>query len=434
MWLISVALFIATVWLLLHFAKIYSGRKLNYWKKQGFPILEETISGWDVFTGKGNDFDNFTDRRAFADDKLFKNGLFGLDGQPWKNMRTFLSPTFTSGRIRQMFSHFEKSANNLTGFIKTKKISATAPPHFDLPLVDAMRKYSMQVITSAAFGLNVNSFHENDKIVPMAERIFIISVSAKIKIAICQKLPKLAKLLNLKVFDPEPTNFFWGLISSSLKTRQESGVKGNDFVQILVDAMNDKSGDKKSNIKWSDDVAIPQAFAFIAAGFDTIANNLSVACYVLATHADIQEELYQVLRRHPAVARLDRICTKDYMLPGNGGKPRIIPKGTVVALPTDAFHKDEQYFPNPYKFDPTRFNKENKAKRNTYAYMPFGIGPRSCIGMRFALVETKVALAYIVRNFVIRPAQGTPVPEKMEKDIVGYKVSSDVKLKFIPRE
>lgn len=54
MWLISVALFIATVWLLLHFAKIYSGRKLNYWKKQGFPILEETISGWDVFTGKGN--------------------------------------------------------------------------------------------------------------------------------------------------------------------------------------------------------------------------------------------------------------------------------------------------------------------------------------------------------------------------------------------
>lgn len=88
----------------------------------------------------------------------------------------------------------------------------------------------------------------------------------------------------------------------------------------------------------------------------------------------------EVLRRHPAVARLDRICTKDYMLPGNGGKPRIIPKGTVVALPTDAFHKDEQYFPNPYKFDPTRFNKENKAKRNTYAYMPFGIGPRSCIG------------------------------------------------------
>lgn len=190
-----------------------------------------------------------------------------------------------------------RSANNLTGFIKTKKISATAPPHFDLPLVDAMRKYSMQVITSAAFGLNVNSFHENDKIVPMAERIFIISVSAKIKIAICQKLPKLAKLLNLKVFDPEPTNFFWGLISSSLKTRQESGVKGNDFVQILVDAMNDKSGDKKSNIKWSDDVAIPQAFAFIAAGFDTIANNLSVACYVLATHADIQEELYREVEK-----------------------------------------------------------------------------------------------------------------------------------------
>ncbi|OXA44601.1 Cytochrome P450 3A13 [Folsomia candida] len=421
MWLISITLLFATLWLLRYFFKNHNSAKLTYWKKQGWPILEETISGWDVFTGKGNvsdsdveyykelerqkepcgvvtelgtpivvvrdldlvkdifikDFDHFTDRRAFGDvDRIFKDGLFGLEGRPWKNMRTFLSPTFTSGRIRKMFCHFEKSANNLTKFIKSHHLSKNAT-HFDIPVVYTMRKFSMQVITSAAFGLKVDSFQDND-VVPMAERIFVFPIWQKIQMLISQQFPKLSSFLKLKIFDFEAADFFWGLISSALKTRKENGVKGNKILIIIA----------------------------------------------------------EVLRLYPSVARLDRICNNDYALPEtkNGGKRRIIRKGTVIAVPADAFHKDEQYFPNPFKFDPTRFNQENKAKRNPYAYMPFGIGPRSCIGMRFAIVETKVALAYIVRNFTIRPTAGTPIPEKMEKDILGYKVASNVNLQFVPRK
>lgn len=77
------------------------------------------------------------------------------------------------------------------------------------------------------------------------------------------------------------------------------------------------------------------------------------------------------------------MCTTECALPdvGKGGRARLIRKGTVIAVPADAFHKDEQYFPDPFKFDPTRFSQENKAKRSPYAYMGFGNGPRSCIGM-----------------------------------------------------
>lgn len=91
----------------------------------------------------------------------------------------------------------------------------------------------------------------------------------------------------------------------------------------------------------------------------------------------------EVLRLYPTVARINRVATADTPLPEvrNDGKARIIRKGTTIAISADAFHKDEQFYPDPFKFDPARFNKENKAKRSPYVYMAFGIGPRNCIGM-----------------------------------------------------
>lgn len=55
-------------------------------------------------------------------------------------------------------------------------------------------------------------------------------------------------------------------------------------------------------------------------------------------------------------------------------------KGTGIGIPTFAFHRDPQYFPNPDKFDPERFSEENKHKIHPFAYSPFGLGPRNCIG------------------------------------------------------
>lgn len=181
----------------------------------------------------------------------------------------------------------------MTSFIKNQQ--KTSSTNFDMPVVETMRKFSMQVITSTAFGLKVDAFHPSDEIIPVARRLFTIPTSAKVKMIFIIQFPKVAKFLKMKVEDVEGVEFFWGLISSALKLRQESGVKGNDFLQVLVDAINSK--EEKGEIDWSEDLAIPQAFAFIAAGFDTIANNLSVACYVLATHPEVQEELYREVEK-----------------------------------------------------------------------------------------------------------------------------------------
>lgn len=74
---------------------------------------------------------------------------------------------------------------------------------------------------------------------------------------------------------------------------------------------------------------------------------------------------------------LQRECNKDYQIPDSDA---IIPKGTQVHIPVIAIHMDPKYYPDPERFDPDRFTDEEKSKRPHYSYLPFGEGPRNCIG------------------------------------------------------
>jgi cytochrome P450 family 3 subfamily A len=79
----------------------------------------------------------------------------------------------------------------------------------------------------------------------------------------------------------------------------------------------------------------------------------------------------------PPVGRLERKCIKSCAI---GDEGLVIPKGVMIGVPAEGIHYDEKYYENPTKFDPERFTPENKAKRNPYTYLPFGTGPRNCIG------------------------------------------------------
>jgi hypothetical protein len=89
----------------------------------------------------------------------------------------------------------------------------------------------------------------------------------------------------------------------------------------------------------------------------------------------------ETMRKHTPISFLDRMCLHDYELPApNGNGTIILPAGTGVYISLSGLHLDANYFPEPEKFDPDRFTEENKQSRPNYTYLPFGDGPRMCIG------------------------------------------------------
>lgn len=115
----------------------------------------------------------------------------------------------------------------------------------------------------------------------------------------------------------------------------------------------------------------------------------------------------ETLRKYPPVDLLLRLASKDYKIPETD---LTIEKDTLVFIPVYGIHHHPDIYPEPDKFDPERFNDENKKARHPMAHLPFGEGPRNCIGLRFGLMQTKVGLIKLLTNFKFAPATKTTIP------------------------
>lgn len=125
----------------------------------------------------------------------------------------------------------------------------------------------------------------------------------------------------------------------------------------------------------------------------------------------------ETLRKWPNAATLERECNKSYTIEpvSPKEKPLHIKKGDNIWIPVYGIHYDPKYYPTPEKFDPERFNDDNKHKINPYTYLSFGVGPRSCIASRFALLEWKTLFYNLVMHFEIVPIKKTQIPLKLSK-------------------
>lgn len=126
----------------------------------------------------------------------------------------------------------------------------------------------------------------------------------------------------------------------------------------------------------------------------------------------------EALRLWPPILAVDRVCVKPYDIQTfeySNEKSLRLEKGDVVMLPIFPIMRDPQYYPNPNKFDPERFNEENKVNIHPYTYLPFGSGPRGCIGSRFALMEVKTLIFVLLAKFDIVVTEKTQIPVQISK-------------------
>lgn len=92
----------------------------------------------------------------------------------------------------------------------------------------------------------------------------------------------------------------------------------------------------------------------------------------------------------------------------------VLPKYTKLWIPIHAIHQDPEYYPDPNKFDPERFSPSVVKQRHPLAFLPFGNGPRNCIGVKFAMMQVRVGLISLLRNFKFSPCSRTLIPLQFE--------------------
>lgn len=114
---------------------------------------------------------------------------------------------------------------------------------------------------------------------------------------------------------------------------------------------------------------------------------------------------------HSIVPVLTRIAVKDYQVPST---KTVIEKGTIIMVPVYAVQRDPDVYENPDQFDPSRFDKDKVSQRHPCAFMPFGEGPRVCIGLRFGMMQAKIALVFLLTKFHFSPNEKTTVPLELD--------------------
>lgn len=225
-------------------------------------------------------------------------------------------------------------------------------------------------------------------------------------------------------------DYFLGLSRSILQQRRQQGHSRNrDLVQLMLEAHEETVHGVS---KLSDDEVTAQSVTFLIAGFETTGNTLCSTAYYLATYPEVQDRiiqevdealdssgskpLYDVVQRMPyldqVISEVLRLCGPAFSLLRGCEEETVIkgvrfPKGIDVNIPAYVLHRDPEVWDNPLEFNPENFSPEAKEKRDPYSYLPFGTGPRQCLGMRFALLEIKLGLLEILRRFKFERAPET---------------------------
>ncbi|XP_044147305.1 cytochrome P450 3A9-like [Bufo gargarizans] len=413
------------------------------------PVIIKAILVKECYT-------NFTNRRNFGLNGPLDSAITIAEDEQWKRIRTVLSPTFTSGKLKEMFqimSHYSKTlVRNIQVYVDKDEPCA---------MKDVLGAYSMDVVTSSSFSVNIDSLNNpSDPFVTQTKKLLKVGLfsPALIFVVIFPFLRPILEVLNVNFLPKDFVNFYINAVTSFKEKRQAEDHKGRvDFMQLMLDSrVEDASGLNKDQKALTDTEIMAQSVIFIVAGFETTSLTLTYLFYNLATHPDVQRKLQEevdtylpdkasptydilmqmeyldmviqeTLRMYPPAGRLERVSKQTVEING-----LTIPKGTVCMIPAYVLHHDPEFWPKPEEFHPERFSKENRANHTPYTFLPFGDGPRNCIGMRFAMLSMKVAITAILQNFTCRPCKDTLIP--MEFSTQGFmQPKKPIILQFVSR-
>ncbi len=334
--------------------------------------------------------------RPFAGD-----GLLTSDGALWRQQRKLIQPAFHRGRLATY------------GDVMVARAVQTADSFEDGHVIEIdveMAKLTLGIVVKTLFGADFTRESEE--------------VSGLMVAVLNAANQRLNGVLRPPSWVPTPRNLrekralarLDEMLHGVITTRRTSGEQRADLLSVLLAAVDEESGTRMSDRQLRDEM-----MTLFLAGHETTANALTWTWYLLSQHRDVEakllDELDEVLRgRAPTMADLANLPYTEMLVrevlrlyppaPGFAREPiedveiggYVVPKGSLVTVNTYALQRDPRFFDDPERFDPQRFARGWEESIPRYAYLPFGGGPRVCIGNGFAMMEARLIVATVAQR------------------------------------
>ena len=386
-------------------------------------------------------FDTFINNPVFVDanDYVLSQNLFGLQNIKWRHVKNLLSPSFTSSKMKTMFTFISKHAADFAELMSTLPADKS-----DINMKDIFDRYTNDVIALCIYGMKIDSIRDpTNKFYICDKDITYMSAKRNIKYIFIRTFPKLGRIFNIKLLNNHEMKYFESTIKNEIAIRDTEHITRPDMIQLMLDNRG-----KEGQIQLDVDDIVAQAYGFYFASFETSSSVMSFITYKIATNPSIQIKLQQEidelwnesnvtyetinkLKYLDAVIKealrlfsssvMERICEKAYKLPPAlpGEKSFTINKGMIIWVPLYAIHHDEKYYDNPEEFRPERFL--NNVQDNNYQslfYFPFGLRSRICIDRRFGLLMIKVIPFHLLARCELKQCAKTSSIKFNEKNLL----------------
>lgn len=339
--------------------------------------------------------------------KQIGHGLFTSNGAYWLKQRRAIQPGFHRKRLEGIARIMVEEINLYMDNILDKYVETQE----EVDLVDEMIKLAFKVITKSLFGQDF----EDDKLDLIGESVefghhYVMDKTRKPYLKFWYHLNGThAKNERLKKTRDE-------IILGFIEERRRSGEKVDDLLDMLLETRY------KDGSSMTDQQLLDETIVLFVAGHETSAITMAWAWYLLGINPAIEQKvldsveenlgnrdptfadaknlsyalqvLQETMRLYPAVWFIDREPLEDDNINGI-----IIKKGEDIGASVHSLHRNPKYWDNPNHFDPERFSAENKKNHVPFSYLPFGGGPRLCIGKNFAQMEMQFILAMLLRRY-----------------------------------
>ncbi len=350
---------------------------------------------------------DYTDPR-FGLASFLGNGLLTNDGEPWKRQRKLVQPAFHMRRIAGYADTMVDFTQRMVGHWQNGEV---------IQLDEEMSALTMQIVASSLFSEDIS----ND-----VDRVgWCMKVLQELLTSPSMVLPPWIPT-PIQRKKEEATAELDRLVYGFIADWRQQGEDRGDLLSMLMLATDEDNGAGMSDKQVRDEVV-----TLLLAGHETTANTLNWTFYLLSQHPEIEAKLHaevdRVLgRRAATLADLEQLrytkavieeamrlyppawsFAREAVTPIEMGGYQI-PAGSEVRVVTYAVHRDARWWPNPEAFQPERFLTEDN-NRPKYAYIPFGGGPRICIGNQFAMMEAQLALATVAQHYQLRLQPGEQI-------------------------